>query len=158
MTRRPILLTLIAAGTLCSCAVWRERVVLRSPSGAGAIEVQQEPLFQHVRINLLRRDGSRVRLREPPYDLYVRFAHAYWSNDAVAVLICGGAGDERIAYDLRRNEVVPFSRYAAAFNDSLVSAYGPPKDLPEARALEDPCLVDEWREKYISRYPNGYTH
>lgn len=95
-----------------------------------------------------------------PHELYIFFAHAYWTADdnVVAVLICG-TGYERFAYDSRTARKLPFTPYARVFEQDLIARYA--NVQVQATTLADisgrACDSEVLMHEYARRYPSGRT-
>jgi hypothetical protein len=160
--RDKIAVAIAALMTSCAGCAYQQRAVFDSPVSGCSVEIEQEPLFQHARVALRCPGRPTTIVLDVEHDFYIYFAHAYWTPDggAVAVFACG-SDEQKVAYDLRREEVVPFGRYEKEFDASLLVKYGKliPPGFRAEEAVADPCSPHlPWSEQYRREYPSGWTH
>ena len=153
----------LVCALLFSCSgslLFRERAVLASPVGPCSVQIEQEPIWQEARVNLMCRGRPARRILDVRHELYIFFAHAYWTpdNGTVAVLICG-TGYQRFAYSISSGRQVPFGQFKALLERDLATSYAGvlPRSTPIESLSASACNVEPLTNEYRRRYPKGRT-
>jgi hypothetical protein len=153
-----VVILLVLPWTLLTSCGWKRRLSLPSPSGKYRLEFYQPRVINEadLRIDLAGEGDSDRTIYSVGHEMFLQFAHAYWSPDerVVAVLACG-SDVFRFAYDRTERRFIPFEGVQEEVKRDLARAYPAQIGVVSLRLdpPHSPCLERSLDEEFLRRYP-----
>jgi hypothetical protein len=142
---------------LASCG-WEKKLTLRQDNGEGRVEIEEPFPINGSGLRIVHEShGEKATLLEVRADTFLSFADAVWTQDGstVAVFICRGGPDIRVAYDVKNHHPLAFTEaFKKMLANDIRNRYRP-SNASGSDELVFRWACSEGQQPFLSRYPDA---